>query len=405
MMLAIFKKDSLTILAKIFKYPFCFALIFYGIYYCSIFFSEKYNIPIDSYLNYLNPIKEIMGFLLFYWIIYNFVECGSKVLLEWADTKHHLFFQIIFPPIYSSLSGALFIIMMNMFIYSLNIPGPVGVILAKAAKIILILVIANVFYKIICSLERYIVNKYIENNSNAVDSRKIYTQLTLLKRVILFIGSVLTIIAITMLFESMKGLSASLLTTAGIISAIGAFASQQSLGRLFAGLQLAFTQPMRIGDTVIIDNEFGQVEEITLSFITVKLWDLRRLILPTDYFTNKGLLNLTRQSSELLGTIFIYADYTLPVENVRQKFLNLLAKSEHWNKQVGTLEVTDIKESTMELRCLVSADDAGRLWKLRCELREKLINYIVKEHNLCLAKTRQLNLDHMTSSKADAVSV
>jgi small-conductance mechanosensitive channel len=235
-------------------------------------------------------------------------------------------------------------------------------------------------------------------------SRKIYTQLTILKRIIIVFGVFLTFIAITMLFDSVKGLSTSLLTTAGIISAIGAFASQQSLGRLFAGLQLAFTQPMRIGDTVIIDNEFGQVEEITLFFITIKLWDLRRLILPTDYFTNKGLLNLTRESSELLGTIFLYTDYTLPVDLIRKKFTELLKASAYWNKKVGALEVTDIKQSTLEIRCLVSANDSSNLWKLRCELREKLIKYVVDHHHNCLAKTRSLSLNNFDTDINPTVS-
>ncbi|MEO8401604.1 MAG: mechanosensitive ion channel family protein, partial [Gammaproteobacteria bacterium] len=112
-----------------------------------------------------------------------------------------------------------------------------------------------------------------------------------------------------------------------------------------------------------------------------------------DYFTNKGLLNLTRQSSELLGTLFLHADYTLPVEMVRKKFFELLEESKYWNKKVGALEVTDIKESTMEIRCLVSSDDSSCLWKLRCELREKMISYLVHEHSSCLTKTRHLHLN------------
>ena len=381
-------------MANVLKAPLIFLSLFYSIYYTSLFLSKKYDWNKVDYFALLMSLKEITLFIAFYWVIYNTVRLGGQLLMRYNSAKHHLFFTVIFPPIYSSLSGALFIIMMNMLIYTLNLPGVAGFILAKLAKIILILVIANVFYKIICSLENYIMEKYIDHNSNLTDSRKIHTQLMLLKRIILFIGALLTFIAIIMLFDSMKGLGASLLTTAGVISAIGAFASQQSLGRLFAGLQLAFTQPMRIGDTVVVDNELGQVEEITLSFITVKLWDLRRLILPTDYFTNKGLLNLTRQSSELLGTIYFYTDYTLPVENIRNKFHELLNQSAHWNKKTASLEVTDVKEMTLEVRCLVSSDNASSLWKLRCEIREKLINYIVEKHYHCLAKTRTLNLNN-----------
>lgn len=382
-------------LIKILKLPLLFLFSFYSFYYAWIFVSQKYNWDI-TYFTISPALENVIIFITLNWVLYNMAEVGSRLLLQWAAAKNYRTLMIIFPPIYSSLNGTLFIIMMNMLIFSLNIPGVGGIILEKAAKIMLILVIARVFYKIISSFEKYIINKYIEHNPDLSHSRKINTQLIILKRIIIFLGALLTFVAITMLFDSVKGLGISILTTAGIISAVGAFASQQSLGRLFAGLQLAFTQPMRIGDTVIIDNEFGQVEEITLSFITVKLWDLRRLILPTDYFTNKGLLNLTRESSELLGTVFLYADYTLPVDLIREKFINLLQASPYWNKKVGALEVTDIKETTMEIRCLVSANDAGNLWKLRCDLREKLIKYIVDNHHSCLAKTRNLSLNHIS---------
>lgn len=266
------------------------------------------------------------------------------------------------------------------------------IVLEKTINIIFILAIACIFYRIINRLEKYIINKYIEPHSGLMYSRKINTQLAILKRVIIFLGFILTFFAIAMLFDSLKNFGIGLLTTAGIVSAVVVFAGQQSLSRLFAGLQLAFTQPIRIGDTIIVDNEFGQVQEITLSFITIKLWDLRRLILPTDYFTNKGVLNLSLDSSELLGTIFLYVDYIVPVDLIREHFLKLLEDSQHWNKKVGALEVTELKESTMEIRCLVSADDASLLWKLRCDVREKLIKYIVDNHYDCLAKTRNLYL-------------
>jgi small-conductance mechanosensitive channel len=193
-----------------------------------------------------------------------------------------------------------------------------------------------------------------------------------------------------MVFDSVKNLGAGLLTTAGVLSAIGAFASQQSLSRILSGLQIAFTQPIRIGDTVVVDNEFGQVEEINLSFVTVKLWDLRRLIKPTDYFTQNGVLNLTRESTQLLGTVFIYADYTLPLEAVREKFKELINQSNFWDKNVYGLDVTDATDRSLEIRLLVSAENADLLWKLRCEMREKMIAFLVDTYPECLAKTRQV---------------
>ncbi|MCC2667265.1 MAG: mechanosensitive ion channel protein MscS, partial [Gammaproteobacteria bacterium] len=145
-------------------------------------------------------------------------------------------------------------------------------------------------------------------------------------------------------------------------------------------------------DTVIIENENGQIEEINLSYVVVKLWDLRRLILPTDYFFSKGLQNLTLNSTELLGTIFIYADYTLPIDIIREKFHEYVNQSELWNRNIATFQVTDMKEKTMELRGLVSAKDGDSLWRLRCEVREKLIKFIVKNYPQMLSVKRIANI-------------
>jgi small-conductance mechanosensitive channel len=279
-----------------------------------------------------------------------------------------------------------------MTLTSLHIDGVIGVFFDKLAKVLLIIMIARIFCKIIYSLEKYINNKYVSETENYAASRKLQTQISILGRLAIFLIAIVSLSAMIMVFDSLRNIGTSLLTTAGILSAIGAFASQQSLGRVFAGLQLAFTQPIRIGDTIVIDNEFGQVEEITLSFITVKLWDLRRLIVPTDHFSQKGVLNLTLHSAELLGTVFLYADYTLPVDQIRKKFIEFVSLSPLWNEKVAELEVTDIKEHSIEIRCLLSANNASNLWKLRCQIRESLIRYIVDNHYDALTKSRTISL-------------
>ena len=150
---------------------------------------------------------------------------------------------------------------------------------------------------------------------------------------------------------------------------------------------------MRIGDTVIVENGTETIEEITLLYIVVKLWDLRRLILPTDYFASKGMQNLTRQSSQLLGTIFVYTDYTLPVDEVRKKFLEMLQTSPLWDKKVAALHVTNVNEKAMEIRGLMSAENSSKLFELRCSMREQLMQFIVKTYPLCLSQSRNLNAD------------
>jgi hypothetical protein len=144
---------------------------------------------------------------------------------------------------------------------------------------------------------------------------------------------------------------------------------------------------------VIVDKESGQIEEITLSYIVIKLWDLRRLILPTDYFTGKSLQNLTRSSTELLGTIFIYVDFTLPVDKLRTVFEKLVQQSDLWNGKVCALQVTETKETTMELRGLLSAANSSELFALRCEIREKMMRHIVEHYPDSLPKTRNISAE------------
>lgn len=358
----------------------------YTFSYVNTNYALGYNLPSEAYYYFFKMTQIIV----LYWIFFNIVTLIKQLLTIWARENKHSTIEIIFPPIINSLRAFALLTMVNMLIPLLNLQGAAALIVDKSTKIFAILTISWVIYQIIISLENYIINFYVDNNKDWLSSRKINTQLIIVKRLVLTFLFVVTIASILMLFEGIKNIGSSLLITAGIVSSIGAFASQQSLGRVFSGLQLAFTQPVRIGDTVVIDNEFGQIEEISLSFIIVKLWDFRRLILPTEYFTQKGILNLTRQSSELLGTIYLYTDYTLPVDAVRSEFLSILQTMSLWNQNVANLDVTDIKEHTMELRCLVSANNAGDLWKLRCELREKLIQFIVKHFPECLSKTRQI---------------
>lgn len=385
--------------------PFIFLCCGYAINYSwqfiQIYYLNSHYFSLDLSFYFI----KIIEFITVYWSLFNVMRLGSKKIMKWALATDHPAVLYMLPPIISSLQGAIFFTMINILIPMLNLNSNISLYLNKFATVILILIIGWIFYKILTGIEQYIIDRYVNHTENAYVSRKIHTQLILLKRLLFILIGIIIFSAVLMVFDGIRALGASILTTAGILGAIGAFASQQSLGRIFAGLQIAFTQPIRIGDTVIIDNEFGQIEEITLSFIIVKLWDLRRLILPTDYFINKGLLNLTRESSELLGTIFLYVDYGLPIEALRQEFQSLLNASSLWNKKVMALEVTDMKEKSMEIRCLLSANNASDLWKLRCEIREKLIQYIVARYPHCLTKTRSMVLVDKNQNLPDNTSL
>jgi small-conductance mechanosensitive channel len=340
-------------------------------------------------LNYCSSVLKFIEFTTFFWLVFNALNLGQARLEIWAFRNEKRILSILLRMIGNSLKAVAILLMLNMLIPALGLTGMPNIFLQKLAKVSLIMILACLFIQLINGLEKLILNQYA---ADGIDSalRKINTQVRILKKVILALGMVIATAATLMVFDSVKNLGTGLLTTAGLLSAFGAFASQQSLSRIYSGLQIAFTQPVNIGDTIIIDKESGQIEEITLSYIVVKMWDLRRVILSTDYFINKGLQNLSRASSELIGTVFLHTDFALPVAELRNEFQAILATSTFWNKKTALFHVTDLKESCMELRALVSADNSGALWELRCEIREKLIKFIVNNYPDCLAKTRSL---------------
>ncbi|MCE3237620.1 MAG: mechanosensitive ion channel [Gammaproteobacteria bacterium] len=355
----------------------------------SSFFPSYFDQRVYRLIDYLFNIAE---YSIYFWIVIKIFHSTKLCLLHWLAEKKKRTSFVIFSALSQSLQAALIMLMVNFFIPVLGITGVEEELLEKITHLLLIGTLGWIFIQIIDSLAQLILHHIDVVNDHGIRVRAINTQVLLLKKILQTIIIVITAAAGLMTFESVRSLGTGLLTTAGIIGAAGAFASQQSLSRLFTGLQLAFSQPIRIGDTVIIENENGQIEEINLSYVVVKLWDLRRLILPTDYFFSKGLQNLTLNSTELLGTIFIYADYTLPIDIIREKFHEYVNQSELWNRNIATFQVTDMKEKTMELRGLVSAKDGDSLWRLRCEVREKLIKFIVKNYPQMLSVKRIANI-------------
>jgi small-conductance mechanosensitive channel len=157
---------------------------------------------------------------------------------------------------------------------------------------------------------------------------------------------------------------------------------------LIAGVQIALTEPMRIDDVVIVEGEWGRLEEVNTTYVVIRTWDLRRLIVPLTYFMEKPFQNWTRTSTDLIGTVFIHADYTVPVEDLRAELQRLVEASTLWNRKTCVLHVTDAKERTMELRALVSASNASDLWDLRCYTREGLVRFLQERHPRHLPRMR-----------------
>jgi small-conductance mechanosensitive channel len=219
-------------------------------------------------------------------------------------------------------------------------------------------------------------------------ARKHNTQIRVLLRVADIVLAVLTIGAALMTFSSVRQYGVSLLASAGAAGIIVGLGARPLLSNLFAGIQLAMTQPIRIEDAVIVENEWGWIEEITSTYVVVRLWDLRRMILPLSYFIEKPFQNWTREGSALIGSAFFYVDYAAPVDAIRAKLNEIVKASKNWDGQVAVLQVTDTRERTMELRAIMSARSAGQAFDLRCEVREQLIAFLQQEHPEVLPRTR-----------------
>ncbi|MGO9049364.1 MAG: mechanosensitive ion channel family protein [Xanthobacteraceae bacterium] len=231
-------------------------------------------------------------------------------------------------------------------------------------------------------------------------ARKHITQVRVLQWVLEVVIVLITIGFALMTFEAVRQFGVTLFASAGLAGIIAGLAARPLLSNFFAGVQLAVAQPIRIGDAVIVENESGNIEEITFSYVVVKLWDLRRMVVPLSYFIEKPFQNWTRTGGELIGSVFLYVDHTAPVDAIRRKLDEIVAQSKLWNGKVVSLQVSDCKETTIELRALVSANNASAVWDLRCEVREKLIDFLQREYPTALPRRRYEAAEN-AAAKAD----
>jgi small-conductance mechanosensitive channel len=221
-----------------------------------------------------------------------------------------------------------------------------------------------------------------------LSARTIHTQLRVIQRLVDFTILVIALASFLMTFEKVREVGVSLLASAGVVGIIIGFSAQKCISTIIAGIQIALTQPIRLDDVVVVENEWGWIEEITLTYVVVRIWDLRRLVLPISYFIEKPFQNWTRVSADLLGSVFLYTDYTVDVEKLREKFKAFLEQSPLWDKKVCAMQVTNTNEKGMEIRALLSTEDSSKAFTLRCQVREELIKFLQNEYPASLPRMR-----------------
>lgn len=267
-------------------------------------------------------------------------------------------------------------------------PVPVNAFATHLFAVLLIALVIWLLTRAVYVLTDIVLLRFEVGVRDNLRARGIHTQVNMLRRVVIVVIVAIGFATILMTFDRVRQLGTAILASAGIAGIVLGLAAQKTLGNLIAGLQIAFTQPIRIDDVVIVEGEWGRIEDITLTYVVVKIWDLRRLVVPITYFVEHPFQNWTRISADLLGAVLLHVDYTVPLEAVRAELQRILDATELWDRKVGLLQVTDATDRTVELRALVSAPDAAMAWDLRCHVREKLIEFIQKNYPHALPRLR-----------------
>lgn len=261
-------------------------------------------------------------------------------------------------------------------------------LLQKASTLLLIFSITWLALMGLKIVKHSIIKSYDVNVSDNLKARKIYTQFNILERIAVVIVIIIALAIALMSFQGIREIGVSIFASAGIAGIIIGLSAQKMIASILAGIQVAIAQPIKLDDVVIVEGEWGRIEEITLTYVVVNIWDKRRLIVPTTYFIEKPFQNWTKSSSEILGTVFLYTDYNVPFDKLREELTKILSSTELWDGKVNVLQVTESKPQSVEIRALMSAKDSPTAWDLRVLVREKLIVYLQQNYPESLAHSR-----------------
>jgi len=336
-------------------------------------------------LNLIVASVSFLGLLVIVYFIYKYLFVFFRKKIFHTPGKHDDFIIDLFKiPVLWFIYWVLLKIFTHIFLSELTIFPYI----LHFNELFLIFSLTWIVIKFVQVGSWYLQSKLDISASDNLNARKRLT------RINVFVGianSIIITIAIAialLTFEQARTLGLSLLTSAGVLGIIVGFAAQKSIGMILAGIQIAITQPIRLDDVVIVEGEWGRIEEITLTYVVVKIWDERRMILPVTWFLEKPFQNWTRSSAIITGTIFLYLDYNFPVESIRTALPEMLKGNPDWDERTANVQVTNATERFKEVRVLLSSADASKNWDLRTAIREELINFINENYPNSFAKIR-----------------
>jgi small-conductance mechanosensitive channel len=366
----------------------------YGIYFAitPLLLKLKPDEGLNIVREFFDKAFDLGVFAVLFWLFFRFTRVLEARLALWASKTSNRLGDLFVPLLGKSLRVIVPVIGIIFALPILNLPAEYAGILAKGSSILLIVAVAVILFQAVNLGEKVALTKFDITVADNLQARKLYTQVHVISKVVYAIISLFTIASILMLFEEVRSLGTSILASAGVVGIIIGFAAQKTISNLCAGIQIAMTQPIRLDDVVIVEGEWGRVEEITLTYVVIHIWDDRRLVVPLSYFIEKPFQNWTRASAQLLGSVFVWVDYSLPLDEARKALKEIIENHPLWDKRFWNLQVTDATEKTMQIRVLATSSDSSKSWDLRCDIREKFIAYIQKNHPQSLPQRRNVQL-------------
>lgn len=361
---------------------------YYGLYAIARVLMEYELPPAWQYLHgWLENLTGLGAFIAFTWMIDRTTRVAAEHLRAIAAATPGKVDDVVLPLLGLSLRVLLPIIALFFLVRLWPFPPATVEMLRRLIAIALIVALAWLVRRAVLLGEKVFVDQQkLKTNQ---EGRVLVTRVSVFRKLALSLITVFALAAVLMTFDEVRDVGRSILASAGIAGIVLGFAAQRSLGSLLAGLQIAITQPVRIGDQIMVVDQVGTVEEITLTYVAVRIWDERRLILPINYLIENPIINYTRGSSELQAPATLRVDFSLPVPALRAHMKTVIQQSPLWDKRSFAVQVTDAKHESMEIRILGSAATAGQAFQLQCELREKAIEFIHERYPQCLPKARE----------------
>jgi small-conductance mechanosensitive channel len=374
---------------------------YYGVY-AAVWIVMDYLLPprLAWVEGWLQNLAGAGAFFCLIWLLYRVSRAVSAQLHDLAAESSERLDDILYPLIGSALRLLVPIVALFFLVRLWPVdPATLGW-LRKLIGVLFIGAFAWLLMEAVRLTERAVVGRKELRATTNYEGRALVTRVSVLRKVASVLISVFALAAVLMLFDEVRDLGRSILASAGIAGVVLGFAAQRSLGTLVAGLQIALTQPIRIGDLVQVNDQAGTVEEITLSYVIVRIWDQRRMIVPISHFIEEPVINYTRGSATQTGVVTLRVGFSMPVPGFREHIGALVRQSPLWDKATLAVQVTNADHQSMELRIIAGAGSPGAAFDLSCLVREAAVDFIHRRYPQCLPKAREEG----KSMKAWAVS-